>query len=54
MSDPSDNPLSLLQRLQERKLVQWTVGYLVGAWLLLEVFSTFQQGLGSATLSPSW
>ena len=46
MSDPSDNPLTLFQRLKERKLVQWTLGYLAGAWVLLEVFSTLQQGMG--------
>jgi len=31
MSEPS-----LLQRLKERKLVQWAVAYLVGAWVLFE------------------
>ncbi len=29
---------SLLRRLKERKLVQWTVAYLAGAWLCLEAF----------------
>lgn len=38
--------MSALQRLKERKLVQWTVAYLAGAWLLLEVFLTLQEGLG--------
>ncbi len=32
MPDPS-----LLQRLKERKLVQWAVAYLAGAWVLFEV-----------------
>ena len=45
MSDPSDNQ-SLIERLRERKLVQWALGYLAGAWVLLEVFSTLQQGMG--------
>jgi len=31
---------SLLQRLKERKLVQWGVAYLAGAWLLYEVSAT--------------
>jgi hypothetical protein len=28
---------SLLQRLKERKLVQWALAYLAGAWVLFEV-----------------
>ncbi len=31
MPDPSS-----LQRLRERKLVQWAVAYLAGAWALME------------------
>ena len=31
---------SLLQRLKERKLVQWAVAYLAGAWVIYEVTST--------------
>ena len=31
---------SLLQRLKERKLVQWAVAYLAGAWVLYEVTAT--------------
>jgi adenylate cyclase len=31
-------PLSLFQRLKKRKIVQWTVAYLAGAWLALEAF----------------
>ena len=27
---------SLLQRLKERKLVQWAIAYLAGAWVLVE------------------
>ena len=30
---------SLLQRLKERKLVQWAVAYLAGAWVIVEVAS---------------
>ena len=33
---PPPSP-SLLQRLKERKLVQWAVAYLAGAWVLFEV-----------------
>jgi hypothetical protein len=29
-------PPSLLQRLKERKLVQWAVAYMAGAWVLVE------------------
>ena len=29
--------VSLLARLKERKLVQWTVAYLAGAWVVLQV-----------------
>jgi TolB-like protein/Tfp pilus assembly protein PilF len=31
---------SLLQRLKERKLVQWALAYLAGAWVLYEVVDT--------------
>ena len=31
---------SLLQRLKERKLVQWAVAYLAGAWVVYEVVDT--------------
>jgi hypothetical protein len=29
----------MLQRLKERKLVQWGLAYLAGAWVMLEVLS---------------
>ena len=29
-------PVSFLQRLKERKLVQWALAYLAGAWVLVE------------------
>lgn len=32
------NPDSLLERLKQRKLVQWALAYLAGAWVLLQVF----------------
>jgi len=38
--------LELLARLKERRLVQWTLTYLAGAWLLLEVFSMLRDGFG--------
>ena len=37
---------SLLKRLSERKLVQWAVGYLAGAWVLYEVVDTVGDGWG--------
>jgi hypothetical protein len=33
-------PPSILQRLKERKLVQWGLAYLAGAWVILVVSST--------------
>jgi hypothetical protein len=30
--------LSFLQRLKQRKIVQWAIGYFAGAWVVLEVF----------------
>jgi TolB-like protein/Flp pilus assembly protein TadD len=35
----SDEPSSLLARLKRRKLFQWAIAYLAGAWVLLEVLS---------------
>ncbi len=59
MADSSTTPL--LERLKKRKLVQWALGYLAGAWVLLEVFSNLQDGLGchraytlSCCLSYAW
>jgi serine/threonine-protein kinase len=43
MGDTRD---TLLDRLKQRKLVRWTVGYLAAAWVLLQVVSTLQEGLG--------
>jgi serine/threonine-protein kinase len=37
---------SLLQRLKERKLVQWAVAYLAGAWVLFEVSDAVGRRLG--------
>lgn len=34
---------SLLERLRQRKLAQWLVGYLAGAWLLLQVLGFLAQ-----------
>jgi len=33
----------LLQRLRERKLVQWALAYLAGAWVLLQVIGLVGQ-----------
>ena len=46
MSDPSDNPLSLLHRLKERKLVQWAVGYLAGGFVVLQLMDALEGPLG--------
>src|SRR6185436_132294 len=32
-----------LERLKQRKLVQWAVAYLAGAWVLLQVFGLIGQ-----------
>ena len=32
---------TLVQRLRERKLVQWALAYLGWAWLVLQVFDVF-------------
>ena len=34
---------SLLQRLKERKLVQWVIAYLAGAWVLVEASTLVAQ-----------
>ena len=36
---------SLLQRLKERKLVQWAVAYLAGAWVLEETTNHEREGI---------
>lgn len=43
------NRITLLQQLKERKLVQWALGYLAGAWVLLE----FADFLGSTFTWPN-
>ncbi len=45
-SAPAPGRPTLLQRLKERKVVQWTLAYLAGGWVVLEVVSTLQEGLG--------
>lgn len=42
--------MSLLRRLRERKLVQWALAYLTGAWVVIEVFDLFDGRFGW----PSW
>ena len=37
---------SLLDRLKQRKLVQWALAYLAGAWLLLQVVGEFREPWG--------
>ena len=46
MSDPSDNPTNLLQRLKKRKIVQWTLGYLAGAFVVLQLMDALEGPLG--------
>ena len=46
MASSSDNPLTLLQRLKERKLVQWTLGYLAGAFVVLQLMDALEGPLG--------
>ena len=38
------HPIS--ERLKERKIVQWALAYLAGAWLLLQVVDTFREPWG--------
>jgi serine/threonine-protein kinase len=38
--------MSLLTRLKERKLVQWAVAYLAGAWVLLQVMDVVAEPWG--------
>jgi hypothetical protein len=41
----------MLQRMKERKLVQWGVAYLAGAWVLLEVLSEIGE---HTSRGPTW
>jgi serine/threonine-protein kinase len=41
---------SLLQRLKERKLVQWALAYLAGAWVVVQLLDAVKDPLG---LSPA-
>jgi TolB-like protein len=41
---------ALLSRLRERKLVQWALAYLAGAWVLLQLITL----LGTTYAWPSW
>jgi TolB-like protein len=38
--------MSLLTRLKERKLVQWALAYLAGAWVVLQVMDVLAEPLG--------
>jgi TolB-like protein len=42
-------PSSLLQRLKERKLVQWALAYLAGAWVVVQLLDAVKDPVG---LSP--
>jgi TolB-like protein/Flp pilus assembly protein TadD len=42
--------LPLLQRLKQRKIVQWAIAYFAGAWLVLEVFDMIAEQF----LWPAW
>ena len=46
--------LSFLQRLKERKLGQWTLAYLAGAFVVLQLLDALDEPLNlSATLQRS-
>lgn len=42
--------LPFLQRLKQRKIVQWAIGYFAGAWLVLAVFDM----VAEQSLWPAW
>ena len=42
--------MPLIQRLRERKLVQWALAYLAGAWVLYEAASTVGGHFGLSDL----
>jgi hypothetical protein len=42
---------SLWARLRERKLVQWALAYMAGAWLLLQVFGELRENFGWAPVA---
>jgi hypothetical protein len=37
---------SLIERLAQRKIVQWAIAYAAGAWLLVEVLSFAAENFG--------
>ncbi len=45
MSDPPEKQ-PLLQRLKERKLVQWTLAYVAGGWVVLQVLDVTAEPWG--------
>jgi hypothetical protein len=45
---------SLLQRPRERKIVQWAVVYLAGAWLFLEALGFVADNFGWPATVPAW
>src|SRR3546814_2639943 len=40
-----------LQRLRQRKLVQWSLAYLAGAWVLLQVLALAAESFGWPALA---
>ena len=40
---PQSGPRSLWERLRTRKIAQWALAYLAGAWLLLQVLDLLAQ-----------
>ncbi len=46
----TDSESSVWIRLRERKIVQWSVAYLAGAWVVIEVADVFGQNFGW----PDW
>ena len=38
----------LLQRLKDRKIVQWSIAYLAGSWVLIEATSVLAEPFGLA------
>ncbi len=49
-------PAALLESVRERKLVQWALAYLTGAWLLLQVFGEVRDNAkdqAPRTLAPN-
>ncbi len=46
LTDELDTMASVFQRLTQRKIVQWAIAYVAGAWLLLEVLGFVAENFG--------